>query len=859
MIGRTVSLCARHALAVTALFTVLVALAVGVTVKRLDVTTDTDKMFSSDLPWKRQAAQMAHLFPQNQDLLVAVIRADIPEEAEATARALTAALSTNHVDFRTVSDPDANPFLARNGLLYLDRKPLGQVLDDTVNAQAFLGTLAADPSARGLFDALSLVAQGVQAGQDLSGFAGPLNNFASALGNAAGGKADYLSWQRLLAGDLANLAGQYQFVLTQPRLDYGSFQPGGAATDAMRKAIASLEFVRNGHAQVFVTGDVEISDEEFATVAQGMVAGLAGSLVLVTLWLVLAVRSWRVIVPIVVVLVFGLTLTTGFAAIAVGTLNLISVAFAVLFVGIAVDFAIQFCVRFRAQHSDNGGSPHLTEALLHTGAETGHQILVAACATAAGFLAFTPTAFIGVAQLGLIAGIGMLIAFVCTITLLPALLLLMHPRLEYRFSGFAFAQPADRAVRRHRRFILGTFAALAVLGAALVPMLHFDADPLHTKDPHTEGMRAIHLLTRNPQTTPYSAELLVPSLDQARDYAKRFEALPSVDSVMWLGSYVPEDQPQKLAMIQDAASLLMPGLTVTQPAPAPDAAALRQSAKKAADAIASISSKLAANDPLRRIQSELSTLATQPDGSLLHVNDLLTRFLPQELDQLRTVLGAGPVTITDIPPDIARNYLLPDGRARLEIRPKNVLGADAAMYTFVGQIRSVAPDVGGTVVTVIESAHTMVHAFTVAALSALAMIGIILLLALRRVGDVLLVLAPLLLSALMTVILIIVVPEPLNFANIIALPLLLGVGVSFNVYFVMNWRSGVRRPLSSPTARAVLFSALTTGTAFGSLALSHHPGTASMGRLLLLSLGCTLLATLVFVPALLPEPPTKRD
>ena len=110
---------------------------------------------------------------------------------------------------------------------------------------------------------------------------------------------------------------------------------------------------------------------------------------------------------------------------------------------------------------------------------------------------------------------------------------------------------------------------------------------------------------------------------------------------------------------------------------------------------------------------------------------------------------------------------------------------------------------------------------------------------------------PLLLAAAMTVIVVVSTGMSLNFANVIALPLLLGVGVSFNIYFVMNWRAGRHSMLGSATARAVVFSALTTGTAFGSLALSHHPGTASMGELLLLSLACTLIATLAFVPALL--------
>src|SRR6185437_12459566 len=150
-------------------------------------------------------------------------------------------------------------------------------------------------------------------------------------------------------------------------------------------------------------------------------------------------------------------------------------------------------------------------------------------------------------------------------------------------------------------------------------------------------------------------------------------------------------------------------------------------------------------------------------------------------------------------------------------------------------------------------------AFKSAAIYALLAITVILAVALRRPLDVALVLAPLILSALLTLLIAVVLPLPLNFANIIALPLLLGVGVSFNVYFVMNWRDGRHRVLGSATARAIVFSALTTGTAFGSLALSAHPGTASMGELLLISLACTLLASLVFIPALLASlTPSRR-
>ena len=232
-------------------------------------------------------------------------------------------------------------------------------------------------------------------------------------------------------------------------------------------------------------------------------------------------------------------------------------------------------------------------------------------------------------------------------------------------------------------------------------------------------------------------------------------------------------------------------------------------------------------------------------------DESLTRYLPMLIEQLRVALTAEPVTAASLPPEITRDWLLPDGRARLQVVPKPATQDSAVLQRFVDQVRAVAPDAGGAAVVFVSTGETIVHAFRVAALTAIATIALILLIALRRIVDAALVLAPLLLSALATVVVVVALRSTLNYANIIALPLLLGVGVSFNVYFIMNWRMGQTSVLGSATARAILYSALTTASAFGSLALSAHPGTASMGRLLLISLGCTLISSLAFVPALL--------
>ena len=840
--------CARRPGPVLFIAALLALGALALAATRLGVTTDVGTLFSASLPWKQRDNAMKQLFPQFNDLVVAVVSADEPEEADATAAGLAEALRKDTAHFRTVRQPDSSPYLDQEGLLFLDKPALTNLLNQTIDAQPFLGQLVADPSARGLFAALTLVGTGVQKGQaDVAGFAPALQAFHGVLASVLDGHPKPLSWENLLAGQTADLAGPYRLVLAQPRLDYGALRPGGAATDALRQAAASLEWVRDGAAKVRVTGQVPLADEEFATAAHGAIAGLLGSMVLVAVWLFLAVRSWRLGVPILLTLLLGLILTTGFAAAAVGTLNLISVAFAVLFIGLAVDFAIQFSMRFReARHEAD-----LSEALVLTARRAGGQILVAALAISAGFLAFTPTSFVGVAELGLIAGVGMLIAFACTLMALPALLSLFRAGAGAGEAGFPWARPLDRGVRRLRIPIVLAFALFGAAGVVALQRLQFDSDPLHTKDPNTEAMRTLAMLAANPITNPYTIDVLTPNVAAADAVAAKTETLPLVASALTLSSLVPTDQGPKLALVQDAASLLAPTLSAPASSAPVTAADIRLAAKTAAGSLAAAASKLPPGSPLALIAADLKRMATAPDAALLAANTALTRFLPPEIARLRTALSARPVTAADVPADLARDWVLPDGRARTEIVPKPAGQGTDGLPRFVHQVQAAIPDVGGSAVTVVATAETILGAFRAAAIGALIAITVILALLLRRVPDVLMVLACLLLSALLTALIAALLPMSLNFANVIALPLLLGVGVSFNIYFVMNWRAGLRRHLSSPTARAVCFSALTTGTAFGSLALSHHPGTASMGDLLLLSLACTLLTSLVFLPALL--------
>ncbi|MSP00112.1 MAG: RND transporter [Acetobacteraceae bacterium] len=848
----------RHAVLVMLAGFLLALLSGGVAATRLGVSTETDLMFSDTLPWRRHVHEMKRDFPQFFDLLVAVIDAREPEQADATAAALTEALSQDHVHFHFAQRPDASPYFDKNGLLFVDLPQLIKIMDRTIDAQPFIGQLAADPTARGLFSALALLGIGVsKGGADLTPYLDSIRAFHEVLADAAAGKPRPLSWQKLLGAGLSGLAGPYRFVLIQPKQDFGALEPGGAATRAVREAIAQLEFVKSGDAHVRITGQVALTDEEFATVAEGAVAGLIGSVILIALWLFLAVRTWRLIVPIMLTLGLGLMLTVLFAAVAVGTLNLVSVGFGVLFVGIAVDFAIQFSVRYREYRHVTGDPVH---GMILTGGKAGVQILCAALATAAGFLAFVPTSFSGVAELGLIAGGGMLIAFLCTVSFLPAAITLFNPPDEASAIGFAWSAPLDPWIQTHQRWLLGVFLALIGLAVAVSPRLTFDSDPLHTKNTSTEAMRTLRDLLDDPVTNPYTIDVVLPDQRAAASIADRLRALPTVAEVRSLDSFVPENQDKKRAVIADARAILAPTLAATPPAAPITPDQVRLAARVALAQIEPALPKLPGDHPLAEVAADLRVLRNAPDDLAMATNAALTRFLPLQLDHLRSALAAGPVTQADIPADIKRDWLLPDGRARLQVVPRSDVRSGGGIAAFTGEVARIAPDAGGSAVIIAATSDTIVTSFRDAAIGALVAILVILSLILRRPLDVILVVAPLVLSGLLTLYVAVLMSMPLNFANIIALPLLLGVGVSFNVYFVMNWRAGMTAPLGSATARAIVFSALTTGTAFGSLALSGHPGTASMGVLLLVSLGCTLIASLVFVPAVLAAlgPPRHR-
>lgn len=852
--ARVVEACCRASVLVVAAFVAATVLAGAYVVRNFALDTDAIRLISTDLRWRQLERDFDRLFPHRSNLLVLVIDGPTPERAEEVATRLAERLAARPDVARSVRRPDGGPFFARNGLLFRPLPDVQRSMGQLVQAQPFLGTLAADPSLRGVFESIALLASGVQAGATRwEDFAPALASFADAFEALAAGREPAFSWQALFSGEAPAPRSLRRFVLVQPVLDFAALEPGRAASEAIRALAREAGATERDRIGLRLTGQVALADEEFATITEGAALNLALTigLVLVILWL--ALHSARLILAVFVTLLVGLALTGAVGLAIVGTFNVISIAFAVLFVGLGVDFGIQYAVRYRSERFAGAG---LEPALARAASGVGGPLLLAAASVAAGFYAFLPTAYRGVSELGIIAGTGMMIAFATSLTLLPALVRLLRPRGEQPDPGFAFLAAADRFFARHRAAVLWATAFLCVAGIPYAETLRFDANPINLRSQQVESVATLIDLQRDPATNPSIVDALAPNVEAAAELANRLARLPEVAQAVTLASFVPEGQTEKLAAIEDAANLLGPTLEPPETRPAPDLAELRASAAELRRALTAAPAPASpeAADRVRRMVRALEAIASGPPDAFARARRALVEPLGVTLQQIRDALSATRVTLDDLPPDLERDWRAPDGRVRVEIVPAGDPTDSAALERFATAVRAVAPDASGGAISIHEAAKTVVRSFLEAGVWAFLSITLILAVTLRRVADVAWTVLPLLVSGLLTLEAASFFGMPLNFANIIALPLMFGVGVAFHIYYVIAWRHGVADVLQTSLTRAILFSALTTGVAFGSLWLSSHPGTASMGALLSISLVFTLLVAFVIVPACLGPP-----
>jgi hypothetical protein len=842
---------------------IILALAAGTasgvyTVRHFAVSTDINKLISPDLDWRRREAAFEKAFPGHFQSTLVVVDAPTAEYASVASAELAQRLAEQPKQFHSVQNPGSDDFFVRNGLLFQPTDNVAHLTQGLTRSAPLVSTLTGDPSLRGLTRALSLGLVGVQNKMvTLDALTRPLSMPAATIEQALAGRPTSFSWQSMLAGQNPTRDDLRRLINVRPMLDFSALSPGGASSDAIRKAANDLQLTSKYQTRVRLTGAVPMADEEFATVQQGALVNGIGALIIVLTILWLALKSARIIAAVFINLFVGLAITAALGLMMVGALNMISVAFAVLFVGLGVDFAIQFSVRYRAERHD---VPELRPALAQAAAKVGVPLTLAAAAVAAGFLSFLPTAYRGVSELGQIAGVGMLIAYATSITLLPALIIVFNPPGEPEPVGYRALAPVDRFLQKHRVPVIAGTVAVALLGSPLLYFLTFDFDPIHLRSTHTESISTLLDLGSNPQIGINSVNIITPSLDDAATTAQRVQKLPQVLRTTTLLSFIPQDQDKKLALIKQFGDD-MRSILEKQPSKAPTDAENIAALNALAEQLDKFGAgaKGSGAEAAKRLADDCRKLAKAGEDVRTKVQAAFIVPLEDDVAQLRHQMDAQYITRDNLPALLKTQWVTSDGRARVEVAPKGNTNNTEVLREFARAILGVYPNAVGGPISILESSQTVVRAFLEAGAYALLSIALLLWIVLGRFGDVLLTLAPLLLAGVVTLEICVLIGMPLNFANIIALPLLLGVGVAFKIYYIMAWRSGHTNLLQSSLTRAVIWSALTTATAFGSLWLSQHPGTSSMGKLLALSLVCTLAAAVLFQPALMGKPRGSED
>ena len=613
-----------------------------------------------------------------------------------------------------------------------------------------------------------------------------------------------------------------------------------------------------------ITGNPVLNYEEMIGIAWDVMLGGVACFVFVGFVLVIALRSVRLAIASLATLLVGLVWTAAFATVAVGHLNLVSLSFAVLFIGLGVDFAIHLGMNYAALRHD--GLDH-QRALFDAIDYVGSSLVLCTLTTSIGFFVFVPTEYAGVAELGLIAGTGMLIILFLTLTMFPALISswLTLPEGITTKASLRFRSDAPGALRNHAALVRWSALVAGVAALLTLPNITFEPNVIDMRDPTTESVQAFNdIAASNDHGSPWYANALAPDLEAAGALAEQLAALDLVSHTVTLADYVPTEQEEKREILADLAFIIGdseadPGATANIP-PEEQLAALRDLRDYLAE-MGFGKGEARLQGSVRRLESVLDDFVTRVDAgedlvtALDNLELVLLAQLPIHLERLRNALEPDEITLESLPRDIVKRMIAPDSRARVIAYPTENLQRDAqALERFVDAVHSVQPDATGMSANIIAFGRATVHSLEQALVSALIAIALLLWLLWRRPTEMLLVLTPLLLGAVLTCATMVAFGMAFNFANVIVIPLLFGIGVDSAIHLVHRANlgdAGEGGLLGTTTARAIFYSAGTTAASFGALGFSAHRGISSLGTTLVIGLVYTLLCTLIVLPALI--------
>ena len=840
--------------------------AVSYTATHLSVNTDTAELIAPEASFQKNRRNFERAFDQELHTLLLVVSSTSPELTKAAAQRLARALRADTTHFTKVYQPDNNAFFKRNGLLYLDVDDLQDFSGTLAQAQPFIGRIYQEPSLNGFFsifeDALNAQNKTDEVPIDLFSL---INKVSRSLHNTLNGETDLLSWQKLIAeNNISKKQSDKVFLIVTPKFDFSQILPVEPAINIIHQEIKNIQDSNLPEVNVQITGEVGLEHDEMAGMSAGTFTASVFSLVLVLFILLVAYRSWLLMFATLVTLGFGMIFCGLFASLAVKQLNLISVAFAVSNIGLGVEYAIHFCLRYRDNVDLHGNDKNkaIRSALL----STSPSLILCAGTTSIGLYSFIPTDYQGISELGLLAGTSLFICLFITLTVLPVLLKILPTPPIHDLHGL---QPGDTKFSHHlakltlhyAKSIAWATALLTLVAIYFVFQVKTDFNPINLRDPHTESVIAFKELMKDPDTSPMTLSVLAKNETQARELQKKIASLKTVSKTVSLFDFVPNQQPDKLEVIDEMALTLgfksasFPQLkSGIDPVPAIKRMLATIDSKlpnrsKASEIEALLNFKKELQDVLTELESRF-----QPDRGVFveKIQTSLLGTLPTVMNELLMSFSAEEIHADQIPADIKDRWLSKEGWYRIQIFPKEDLNDLGHLQTFITDVQAITPDVTDLPIMYWESMKAVINSFQEAIIIALVAIALLLLIIRRSIIDTLLVMTPLVLAGLFTMATTVFTGTPINFANIIALPLLMGLGVDNGIHMVEKLHHSLSEEQNiyqSSTARGMFYGALTTISSFVGLAFSPHQGISSMGLVITIGIFWIMASTFIILPA----------
>lgn len=711
----------------------------------------------------------------------------------------------------------------------------------------------------------------------------------SSLAPAADGQEKMLAEpQYFFSGD-----GSLAFLSVRPaRLEH-SFTAARTSIDALRTLLDGIR-ARFPDVQVGLTGLPVLENDEMVASQNDSERASWIALAAVGLLYVVVFRGLRYPLITVGTLVVGIAWAMGWLTLTVGSLNILSATFAVMLIAMG-DYGVLWVTRYE-QARQGGRDPRA--ALVHTATHVAVGNLTAATALALAFFAALLADFQAVAQLGWIAGCGVLLCALACFTVLPAALMLTDRRGDVAPAAIPIGTATGWLPRLSARpgLVLGCGLAVILVLAIFAARVPYDANLLHLQSPGLESVRWEHTLLDKTKGASWHALSYTNTPEEALALKARYEQLPEVSLVVEAASLVPREQEPKLALLQAIQSKLdtLPPRGSSSLRDRPDPVQLKGTLTAAANRLATLAAPsspgaaasfgpVASAPGLSKTQALLAEVRpamlalarrladTPPDVAadrLLLFEQRLTGDLAENLHKLKDVSHPEPITLADLPPALKERFVGKNGKWLLRVFARDALWDLAPMKHFNEQVRSVDSDATGKTFSTAEGLDALKSGFLWAGLYALIVIVGVLLLDFRGVRPMLVAVAPLAVGMLLALGVLGLCGLNLNPANMIALPLILGVGVDNGVHVLHDHI--LRRAAGFPTisraiGRGVLVKALSTMIAFGALMISSHRGLFSLGFILTLGVGCCMLTALVLLPCVLrlgfrPQPQSRsRD